>query len=354
MRFAGILFLIGGLLGGPAAVTSAADHAVVLQYHHVAEGTPGTTSVTPERFAEHLARLHADGFRVASLRGVIELLGSGREVPDSTVCLTADDGYANLRENALPLLRRYGWTMTVFVCPEQVDRGRPLHLDWNDLRALQAAGWTIAPHGSTHEHLTVRRPDETAAAWRRRVTRNIAGSLERLRSELDDIPPLFAYPYGEYDPELMRIVRELGLVGFGQHSGPVGPLSDAAALPRFPVSGAYAGTDDVAMKAATLPLPVVSVEPLSPLVPAGVERPVLRLELAAGGWNTDRLAAFATQQGRIELEWLDRDAGIVQVRAGEPLPAGRSRYNLTAPGRDGRRWYWFSHPWLRSGASGAE
>lgn len=326
----------------------AARHAVILQYHHVDPSTPASTSVTPDRFAAHLQRLADDGFRVAPLPGVIAALRAGDDIPDSTVCLTADDGYANLREHALPILERFGWTMTVFVCTEQVDRGRPLHLGWDDLRVLQDAGWTIASHGTTHQHLVARRPGETADDWRARVREDIAGSVTRLRAELDDVPPFFAYPYGEYDPTLLGVVRELDLVAFGQHSGAIGPHSDLAALPRFPASGPYAEVDDVAFKAATLPLPVTAAAPVSPVLPDDTSRPTLTLTLDPGSWQADGLVAYASGQGRAELAWRDREAHVVTVRAREPLPPGRSRYNVTAPHREGGRWFWYSHPWLRT------
>lgn len=368
---AGVILLaglvpLGGVVPEAHATGSDASHAAILQYHHVAEGTPRSTSVTPAEFATHMERLHRDGFRVAPLPAVIAALQRGEPIPDRTVCLTADDGYANLREHALPVLERYGWTMTVFVCTEQVDTGRPLHLDWNDLRTLQAAGWTIASHGTTHLHLVARHEGESEAAWRARIRDDIGGSITRLRAELgEDVPAFYAYPYGEYDPAVMDVVGDLGLVGFGQHSGPVGTGSNFLALPRFPVSGPYSDVDDVAFKAATLPLPVLAQEPLSPVLPDDVARPELRLTLGAGPWNADQLAAYASGQGRIAMRWEDGAEGaggqgadgpgatdggprVLVIQANDPLPAGRSRYNVTAPHRDGGRWFWFSHPWLRT------
>jgi peptidoglycan/xylan/chitin deacetylase (PgdA/CDA1 family) len=346
-----IVLAVVSLAVGSTALTPparAARHAVILQYHHVDPSTPASTSVTPDRFAAHLQRLADDGFRVAPLPGVIAALRAGEDIPDSTVCLTADDGYANLRTHALPLLEKHGWTMTVFVCTEQVDRGRPLHLGWDDLRVLEDAGWAIASHGTTHEHLVARKPGETEHQWRSRVRENIAGSVARLRAELDDVPPFFAYPYGEYDPALLDVVRDLDLVGFGQHSGAVGPHADLAALPRYPASGPYAEVDDVAFKAATLPLPVIAAEPASPVLPDDVTRPLLTLTVAAGPWQAAGLAAYVSGQGRAELAWQDREANVVTVRARESLPPGRSRYNVTAPHREGGRWFWYSHPWLRT------
>jgi hypothetical protein len=237
--------------------------------------------------------------------------------------------------------------MTVFVCPEQVDIGRPLHLDWDDLLALRDEGWTIANHSLAHEHLVRRRPGETEDAWRSRVRQDILSAQARLEQELGEAPRFFAYPYGEYDPALVEIVRELGFIGFGQHSGPVGPRSDLGAVPRFPASGIYADPDDLAFKAATRPLPVVAHEPASPILPRGETRPELTVTLAEGDWSRAQLAAYASGQGRIEVSWSEDEPRTFTVRAGEPLPDGRSRYNVTAPAADGGRWYWASFPWLR-------
>ncbi len=325
----------------------AADRAAILQYHHVDDTTPPSTSVTVEQFTAQLARLAADGFRQAPLPKVVDAVTTDATLPDSVICLTADDGHASLRDHALPLLQERGWTMTVFVCPEQVDAGRPLHLGWDDLLALRDEGWTIANHSMNHEHLVRRRAGESEDAWRSRIRQDILTAQARLEEELGDVPRYLAYPYGEYDPALLEVVRELGFIGFGQHSGPIGPRTDLAAMPRFPASGVYADPDDLAFKVATLPLPVVSHEPTSPVLPDDVTRPALTVTLDEGDWSAAQLTAYASGQGRIEVTWSEEDPRTFTVRASEPLPAGRSRYNVTAPTGDGSRWCWASFPWLR-------
>lgn len=345
MRLVVIALGVMLLCAGPAV---AVDHAAILQYHHVDDTTPASTSVTVAQFSAQLARLADAGFHHATLPEIMAAVTSdGVILADSTFGLTADDGYASLLDHALPLLRARGWTMAVFVCPEQVDIGRPLHLDWEDLRTLRTEGWTIANHSLAHEHLVRRRPGESESDWRKRVTDDITAAQTRLEQELGDVPRHLAYPYGEYDPELLAIVRDLGFIGFGQHSGPVGPLTDLAVVPRFPASGVYADPDDLVFKAATLPLPVTAHDPASPVLPDDMRRPELTITLADGDWSADQLAAYASGQGRIEVTAVADQPHTFRVRAREPLPDGRSRYNVTAPGRDGRRWYWASFPWLR-------
>ena len=69
------------------ALAVAADHCVVLQYHHISEDTPGITSVTPEQFQEHLDYLLAHDHVVMPLEDVITALKTGEDLPERCVAL---------------------------------------------------------------------------------------------------------------------------------------------------------------------------------------------------------------------------------------------------------------------------
>ncbi len=336
-------------VAAPCAASTA--RGVVLIYHHVAGDTPASTSVTPELFADHVRHLDENGFHVMALSALADSLRAGAEVPDRTVVLTFDDGYRSVLDAAVPLLRERNWPFTVFVCPDEIDRRAGPLLTWDQLREVAAAGGEIASHGLRHEFLQRRRGAETDAAWRERVRDELLRSQLRIAAEVGAAPGLLAYPYGEYDPPLQDIVRSLDWAAVGQQSGAVGPLSDLTLLPRFPMAGPYAAMDQFALKASALPLPVREATPASPvLTPAagehGFPAPALRLKLQPGDYDPDRLAAYAGPLGRAEVHWIDKDAGLVEIRAAGRLPQGRHRYNVTAPARDGHRHHWYSHLWI--------
>jgi biofilm PGA synthesis lipoprotein PgaB len=336
------------VLVAAGSAAPAAEHAVILQYHHVAEDTPAITSTRPGVFADQLAYLAGHGFRVAPLGPTLQALREGRALPDSTVCLTFDDAWDNVADRAWPMLRKRGWTCTVFVATGEVDAGAGRLLSWERMRELAAAGVTFAPHSVHHDHQARPQPEESPAERRRRLEADIKESLARLRAELGEeaVLPVYAYPYGEYDAVLQEVVRAQGLIGLGQQSGPAWSGGDLSALPRFPMGGPYGRMDDFGLKVSSLPLPVLATEPAGMLLPADETTPELRLQLAPGDYLADRLAAFVDGQA-VTPRWLDRAAGRVAIATPAPLPEGRSRTNVTAPAREGRRWYWYSHPWLR-------
>ncbi len=323
--------------------------AVVLMYHRFGDDRHPSTNIRLEQFEAHLDYLEEQGFTVWPLARVVRRLASGEPFPDRTVAITVDDAYLSTYEEAFPRLRDRGWPFTVFVNTDATDDGLADYMTWEQMREMVAAGVTFANHSASHDYLVARRDDESKGDWLQRVRGDIERAEQRLRQELGDAvpddPPLHAYPFGEYDNALRGMVREMGFVAFGQQSGPVGHHSDMGALPRFAMAESYGDPDDFRLRVNTRPFPLRAVEPSDPTAIDRENPPILRLSLADGDFPRDRISCFAGQHGT-EIDWVDREGGILEVRAQGKMPEGRSRYNCTAPAGDGRH-YWFSQLWLR-------
>jgi peptidoglycan/xylan/chitin deacetylase (PgdA/CDA1 family) len=343
------LILLGFLLGSLSA--RADDYAVILIYHHVAADTPEATSVTPDVFGRHMDLLEREGFTVWPLLRVFENLDRGEPLPEKTVALTFDDGYASVRSTAAPLLAERGWPFTIFVSPDAIDGGYALQMSWDDLRALTKDGAQVANHTLSHDHLVRRMAGERPADWERRVRDEIDGAQQRIAAEIGSAPPLFAYPYGEFDRDLERVVADLGYFAVGQHSGAVGPASDLHAAPRFPFATGFDGLDEFALRVRSRPLPVREPASSSAVVTAG-ESPELRLAIGSGDFRLADLACYASSQGRMTVQRIaDRE---YSARPQRPLGSGRNKYNCTAPASaESGVYYWFSYLWLTKNRDGS-
>lgn len=329
----------------PAA---AADNAVIFMYHHVDSTTPRSTSVTPAQFLEQVELLEEGGYSVIPLIDVLEALESGADLPDKSVALTFDDAYESILHEAMPVLRARNWPFTVFVSTEAVDQGFNGYLNWEQLRELGRNGASIGNHSVSHAHLVRKLEGESTGDWFRRVGSEIDQAQARLKAELGDwLIPAFAYPYGEYTSEVREIVAERGLFGLGQQSGAVGASSDLHALPRYPVATSLE-LDEFALRARSLPLPARLVGNVDPVVQGEGTRPALELTIdAADDIRIDEIACYASGQGRMEIEWIDRDDRHLRVRPANPLAPGRNKYNCTAPSREtSGAYYWFSYLWM--------
>lgn len=335
-----------------AALPAAAGSGVVLEYHHVASGTPPSTSVDPATFEAHMDHLAENGFHVWALPRLVEAVRAGDPVPPKTVALTFDDAYRSVYTEVLPRMRERGWPFTVFVSTDYIDGDDSNYATWAQLREMERAGATIANHSRSHPHLVRRRDGESESAWRERVRREITAAQKRLEAELESPTRLFAYPFGEFSPPLRELVRELGYAGFGQHSGAFGPGSDFSALPRYPLAAAFASLDSFALKVRSRPLPVRRTEPASGVLGPDVARPELRLTLGDGPYRAGSIRCYVGGKPA-SVERVSESPPVLSVRPGSAIGSGRTKYNCTAPATDDGGWLWYSFLWMKPRPDGS-
>ncbi len=310
-----------------AAPATAADSAVILIYHRFGEDTFPSTNIRLEQFEAHIAELKSGPYTVLPVPEIVAAIREGRELPDRTVGITIDDGYASIYNEAFPRLRDAGFPFTVFVSTGSIDRRAAGMMTWDQLREMRSAGATIGGHTASHLHMPANSME--------RNRKDMMLANERMKAELGAVPDLFAYPYGEASKEISELVRELGhRAAFGQHSAPMQKASDPYYLPRFSMNEAFGGMDRFRLVANALPIPYADMTPSNPTLSENPPRfgftrtdPSLRL---------NRVACYAADQGKVTVQEL---GPRVEVRMSGPFPAGRARINCTAPGPD-NRWRW--------------
>ncbi|UTP73135.1 polysaccharide deacetylase family protein [Alteromonas sp. LMIT006] len=323
------------------------DNAVILQYHHVAANTPAITSTRPDVFAEHMAYL-AEHYHVMPLKAMIEALQSGQKLPDKTIAITFDDGYANIIENAHPIMAQYGFPYTVFVNPPAIGVARN-QLTWEEIEIMEKQGADFANHTLDHLHMLNRLDNESDEAWLDRVVRNVEEAERQLTEKIGYSLKYLAYPFGEYNTELKNTLTERGYVSFAQYSGGVASFSDFGAIPRFPAGGRYANLNTLKTKLASLAFPVLSnsisdpvvVDPMPTSMSLTLDNKDFYMSMVSCFWQGERIQTT-------------RDGNVLTIPLPEQFPTGRSRINCTAPSKKHTgRFYWYSQPFFKARADGS-
>lgn len=76
-------------------------------------------------------------------------------------------------------------------------------LSWSRLRELARQGVSVAAHSQTHAALTQLDADG--------IAREVAGSLEDVSREIGLAPPVFCYPFGLHDREVVSVLADHGI-----------------------------------------------------------------------------------------------------------------------------------------------
>ena len=233
--------------------------AVILQYHHVSDTTPKSTSITPAQFKVHLRYLQEHQFDVIPLSQLIENIKHQQSLKDKTVVITFDDAYLDIVTQAKPLLDQFKYPYTIFVNSGLIDENNSSYLSWQQLKALADEGVIIANHGFDHRSM-IRIPDGfTKAQWLAEQSKLLLKAERLIKENTGQSWRYYAYPYGEYSPDIQNWITDNNFVAFTQQSGAVGLSTDLTSLPRFPASMPYDGIEGLRDKLNALPF-VIQLE----------------------------------------------------------------------------------------------
>ncbi len=211
----------------------------VLMYHSVSDSPTAPTralSVRPGMFGAQLCHLRLQGFTGLTFGELGRRRRTGRPLPARPIVLTFDDGYADLVEEALPILTEQGFPATVFVTTGWLrDAGRYAAgrapgrmLSWTQLADLSAAGIEIAAHTHSHPQL-----DQISGP---RLRAELEDSKRLLEDRLGCAVTSLAYPYGYSSRRVRSVAREVGyLQAAAVANAAAASACDAFRVPRLTI-----------------------------------------------------------------------------------------------------------------------
>jgi len=214
----------------------------ILMYHYVSVPPSDADiyrldlSVTPANFQAQMDYLAAEGYHPIRLSELSEYLLLGKPLPSKPIVLTFDDGYLDNYENALPALKKHGFTGTFFIITQFAEEKRPGYMNWDQIEQLAIDGMEIGSHTMNHWELNNR-----ARAF---LDAEIGRSKALIEARLGVTVTSFCYPSGKYDARTIESLKANGYFGATTEiSGAYQATSDIYELKRIRVRGSYAVSD---------------------------------------------------------------------------------------------------------------
>jgi peptidoglycan/xylan/chitin deacetylase (PgdA/CDA1 family) len=184
----------------------------ILYYHRVEDQLPLAVGVSPSVFSLQLEYLRKKNYRSIAFEELADYFLKGRPLPSRPVIISFDDGYLDNYTRAYPLLKKNGFRATIFLASEYLGR----HSKWDGCRGddvaplmsreqvltLMRDGFEIGGHTRGHTNLTAVSPEE--------ARREVEGGKQDLEDLLQRPVRSFAYPFGDFNPGVVEIVRRAG------------------------------------------------------------------------------------------------------------------------------------------------
>ncbi len=170
------------------------------------------------------------GYETITLKDLLDYIDFGKALPEKPVIITSDDGFRDVYTNGFPILKKYGYKMTVFLVTgavgeteaerktneyfeKEVNPERPIRpiLIWPEIKEMYEYGCEFQSHTVNHIRLGVA-SDEV-------VLYELTQSKEDIESHLGNEVLFVALPKGNYSPDNYPLFEEAGYRGALRHAG---------------------------------------------------------------------------------------------------------------------------------------
>src|SRR4026208_684182 len=192
---------------------------IIYCYHRLVDKVryPGT-EIRPADFEAQMKALKDRGITVIGMQDFLAWRRSEKNIPARSAIVTFDDGWKSQYDVAWPIMKKYGYPMTLFIYTEGV-RGGSLGggeaITWEQLAEMRDAGIDIQAHSETHQDL--RKPYDKVAKkklsppeYEQWLQNEVGRCKETLEQRLGIKVNCFAVPYGFYNQHIKDVAKNAG------------------------------------------------------------------------------------------------------------------------------------------------
>ena len=226
---------------------------IIYCYHGLVDKVryPGT-QITPAAFEAQMKELKDRGITVIGMQDLLAWKRGEKNIPPRCAVVTFDDGLKSQYEVAWPIMKKFGYTFTMFIYTEGVRGGLfggGEAITWEQLADLRDNGIDIEAHSATHQDLreghpvTIRQPDGkkerkrlSGPEYEQFLQNELVGCKTLLEQRLGIKVNCFAVPYGFYNEHVKEIARNNGYEAmFTVYGQPITWTSPMNALGRWAI-----------------------------------------------------------------------------------------------------------------------
>ena len=226
---------------------------IIFCYHGLVEKVryPGT-QITPAAFEAQMQMLKDRGITVIGMQDLLAWKRGDKNIPPRCAVITFDDGLKSQYEVVWPIMKKFGYTFTMFIYTEGVRGGLfggGEAITWEMLGDMRDNGIDIEAHSATHQDLreghpvTIRQPDGkkerkrlTGPEYEQFLQNELVGCKTLLEQRLGIKVNCFAVPYGFYNEHVKEIARNNGYEAmFTVYGQPITWTSPMDALGRWAI-----------------------------------------------------------------------------------------------------------------------
>ena len=207
-------------------------HLFVL--HRIDDNRHPYTNTSSKELVKYFEYIKSHGYKAVKLSTLVKMQKEGKNI-DKIVVFTIDDSYKSFYKNGLPVFKKYHIPFTLFVYTKATTQKWGDFMSWKQVKECAKYG-ELGVHSWAHPHL--------AKISSEAIIKDTKKAIDAFKKYTGYVPDMYAYPYGEYDERVTKIIKSFFPIIANQNPGAYSLSSPADDIDRF----ALTGTVDISKK----------------------------------------------------------------------------------------------------------
>jgi len=295
------------------------------------------TEITPEAFEAQMQALKDHNVSVIGMQDFLAWKRGEKSIPAHSAIITIDDGWKTGYEVAWPILKKFGYPVTLFIYTEGIKGGKfggGAAMSWEQLAEMRDAGVDIQAHSATHQDLrkaydkvTKRKLNEQEYTdW---LNGEVGGSKATLEQKLGIKVNCFAVPFGYYNERVKKATEDGHFeavftvygqkITYGSPNDSLGRYMIEANKPKVFEDAIGFGGSSGAGSAPVTEIPLTSINPEPGDGTTAGAKPLIKANLGAvGGIDAGSVQMRVSGLGLVPAKY-DTASKIISYQVTQPL-----------------------------------
>jgi len=203
----------------------------VLVYGEIGGDSRQEQDLSPKDFRAQMKWLAVHGFVALTPQQLVDFMAFSGQLPYQAVLITADTESQSFYKQAVPTLREFGLTATIFIAAGKV--GRKDTMTWDQIRQLHREGFSIGCRGRNGRSLLRQKRGQSFQANFNWIASELHQAKQEIEAELGQPCRYLAYPEGRSNGLIAATAAKLGFsAAFNRLPGSTPFFADRFAIHR--------------------------------------------------------------------------------------------------------------------------
>ena len=204
------------------------NYIPIVALHGIEPSPHGRYEISTGAFEFLLSTLKNNGYQTITFMDLLNYLDYGKTLPEKPVIITSDDGYQSIYTYAFPILKKYGYKMTVFLVTGYMGNSdtnrrtndfdssianiptRPI-LIWSEVKAMSGYGCEFLSHTWAHINF--------GDISLENAKRELSQSKSDIEIQLGKSCLFIAWPHDSFNSQVIASLPALGFRGAVRYGG---------------------------------------------------------------------------------------------------------------------------------------